>query len=74
MTIKEKIAERQKIRAEIGISREGKIRAEDILLLISESIDDYIEHRIRTDKVLQGIFLDIQSNISDIQVLSRDET
>ena len=31
----------------------------EICLLISESIDDYIEHRIQTDKVLEGILKDI---------------
>jgi len=35
-------------------------------LLISESIDDYIEHRIETDKVLEGILKDIQGNIANM--------
>ena len=34
------------------------------LNMICESLDDYIEHRIRSDKVLEGILQDIQGGIS----------
>ena len=34
--------------------------------MISESIDDYIEHRIETDRVLEGILKDIQGNVASI--------
>lgn len=59
---KERIEERQKIRAEIASRDFG--RREDILLLISESLDDYLEHRIETDKVIVGILKDIQGDIA----------
>lgn len=36
------------------------------ILMISESFDDYIEHRIEADKVLEGILKDIQGNIASI--------
>lgn len=61
MLKKERIEERQKIRAEIAQKGRDDCNA---LLLISESLDDYIEHRIKTDKVLEGILKDIQGNIS----------
>jgi hypothetical protein len=58
---KERIKERQKIRAKIADSR---FKQSDFFLLISESLDDYIEHAIETDKVLEGILKDIQGNIA----------
>lgn len=39
-------------------------------MLISESIDDYIEHRIETDKVLEGILKDIQGNIANLSEIN----
>ena len=55
-----RIKERQKIRAEIAKHTiDGK---ESTLLLMSEAVDDYIEHRIEADKVLEGILKDIQAN------------
>jgi len=57
--IKQLIAERHEIRKEIAI----KYQEPDTFLLISESIDDYIEHRIQTDKVLEAILRDIQHDI-----------
>lgn len=62
MTIEERIAEREKIRAEIG---------ESVLLLISESIDDYIESRIKADNVLVGILKDIQNNTASFAETNR---
>ena len=60
---KEKIEERQKIRAEIADPKQNiTTLSVDTLLLISESIDDYIEHRIQTEKALEGILKDIQGN------------
>ena len=68
----DKIKERRKIRSKIMGVRD-KFRSEtnpdaydryDIFLLNGDSIDDYIEHRIRTDKVLEGILKDIQGNIA----------
>ena len=70
MKIKERIEERQKIRAEIA-NREGFSdfhRGENTLLLISESIDDYIKHRIQTDKVQEGILKDIQGNLAEVNI------
>lgn len=60
--ILEKIKERQTIRAQIAYSKKISNNPNYTLLLISESIDDYIEHRIQTDKVLEGILRDIQGN------------
>lgn len=69
MTIKERIAERRKLRA---ILNGQTINAnESTLLLTSESIDDYIEHRIDADKVLAGILKDIQGNIAAMNVERR---
>lgn len=56
----EKIKDRRIIRAEI--SKHTANCAESALLLISESLDDYIDHRIQADKVLEGILKDIQGN------------
>lgn len=64
MTIEERITERKKIRAIIAGAEQNKNPAESILLLISESLDDYIVHRIETDKTLEGILKDIQGNTS----------
>ena len=66
MTIEERIAERQKIRAQIHSQVTGEGHWEDTLLLISESIDDYIDHRIETDKAMVGILKDIQANTATI--------
>ena len=69
-----RIKDRTIFRQKIAIERD-KFRSEtystsydrdDISLLIGESIDDYIEHRIQTDKVLEGILKDIQGNIAGI--------
>jgi len=52
---------------------EGREKQSDpgvALLLISESIDDYIEHRIETDKVLEGILKDIQGNIANLSEIN----
>ena len=57
----EKIKDRQIIRAQIAEGPNVE-KGYNALLLISESIDDYIEHRIETDKVLEGILKDIQGN------------
>ena len=59
--ILEKIKERNKIRSEIV---EGH-HFSQAFVLISESIDDYIEHRIQADKNLEGILKDIQGNIAE---------
>ena len=71
MQIEERIAERKKIRAEIAldpkrIQKKYREQAGPALLLISESLDDYIEHRIETDKVLVGILKDIQGNTAQL--------
>lgn len=63
MIIKERIAKRQKIRAAIN-ALQTHDKDSSYLLLISESLDDYIEHQIETDKVLEGILKDIQGNIA----------
>lgn len=34
--------------------------------MIGESLDDYIEHRIETDKVLESILIDIQDSTGKI--------
>lgn len=49
--------ERNKFRSETHC--ENRYDRDDISLLNGESIDDYIEHRIQTDKVLEGILKDI---------------
>jgi len=36
---------------------------ETTMLLIFESLDNYLEHRIDSDKVLQGILKDIHNSI-----------
>lgn len=59
-----RIEDRQKIRAKIAQHTEN--RTESTLLLISESLDDYIEHRIQSDKVLEGILKDIQGNLASM--------
>jgi hypothetical protein len=64
MLIKEKIEERQKIRDEIA----SKGREPDTFLLISESLDDYLEQKIQNDKVVQGILKDIQGEMSVINM------
>ena len=54
---------------EKGKASGKKIKDQDwfaAILMISESADDYIEHRIETDKVLKGILKDIQENVEDI--------
>lgn len=56
----ERIKERKEIRAQIA----GRDHNETVLLLISESIDDYLEHRIQSDKVVEGILKDIKGDIS----------
>ena len=60
----ERIEERQKIR--LVIAKHTGNSTESILLLISEILDDYLEHRIEADKVLQGILKDIQANTAII--------
>lgn len=48
-------------------NREGGISDETLaLLMIGESLDDYIEHRIETDKVLESILIDIQDSTGKI--------
>ena len=47
------------------ISQNTSNNVESTLLFISESLDNYIEHRIQTDKVLEGILKDIQGNIAE---------
>lgn len=64
MQIKNRILERQKIRAEIA--RHTINCQESTFLLISESLDDYLEHRIETDKVIVGILKDIQGIIASV--------
>ena len=36
------------------------------ILMISESLDDYIEHRIKADKILEEILKDIQGNTANL--------
>ena len=62
---KQRIEERQKIRATIAKKSYGD-QPGPALLLISESLDDYIEHRIETDKVLEGILKDIEGGVKAI--------
>ena len=61
MTIKERIEARHKVRAKLMKKR----RQDTALVLISHSIDDYLEHRIETDKVQEGILKDIQGNVAN---------
>ena len=56
----ENIRKRQEKRAEIVCNENAA------LLMISESLDDYIYHRIQTDKVLEGILEDIEGNLANI--------
>ena len=56
--------ERNKFRAEQHCK--NRYDRDDISLLNGESIDDYIKHRIETDKVLIGILKDIQAEIAEI--------
>ena len=65
--ILERIKERRVIRANLIASLKDRVHTlgEDNWILISESIDDYIEHRIQSDKVLEGILKDIQGNIAE---------
>ena len=72
--IKQRIQDRQKIRAGTAItnakhplSEAGGLKI-TTLLLIGESLDDYIEHRMETDKVLEGILKDIQGSLADINL------
>jgi len=65
----DKIEERQKIRTDIAANRRlacaaHLTRAESTFLLISESLDDYIAQREKSDKVLEGILKDMQSNMA----------
>ena len=60
MGIKEKIAERKKIRAK----QSGRIWRKNALKMLCEIQDDYLEHRIESDKVTQGILKDIQGSMS----------
>lgn len=68
MTIKESIKNRSEIRKEI--EEKFKAKADFLfirpLLLIGESLDDFIEHRITADKVQEGILKDIQNSIESI--------
>lgn len=59
--LQRRIEERKKIRAKIA--NEGNFSA--AFLLISESLDDYIEHGIETSKALTGILKDIQGIVSE---------
>ena len=61
MKIEERISKRGNIRVEIAAQTTNP--NESILLLISESMDDYIEYRIEADKMLYGILTDIQGSI-----------
>ena len=67
MKIEKRIEERKKIRAKIA---EADPR-ETNFLLISEILDDYLEHRIEADKVLVEILKDIQGNIASIAEMNR---
>lgn len=62
---KERITERQKVRAEIASNKYGDWSGH-VLLLMSESLDDYIEHKIESNEVLVGILRDIQGNTAEI--------
>lgn len=64
MDIKTRIEERKKIRAEIADHITNC--QESTFLLISQAIDDYLEHRVETDKVIVGILKDIQGNLASI--------
>lgn len=63
MSIQENIDHRSKLRSNLIAQKKDP---EYPLLMISESIDDYIEHRIETDRVLEGILKDIQGNVASI--------
>lgn len=62
MCFKERIFRRNTIRAVIA----DKGKPSDAFLLISESLDDYLEHQIETDKVIVGILKDIQGSIASV--------
>lgn len=73
MFTKERLEPRQAKRAEAG--RHVTTRTESILLLISETLDDYLEHRIQNDKAVQlsvrrleGILQDIQGDVAGINL------
>ena len=58
MGIEERIAERKKIRAK----QKGRIWRKNAFKMLCEIQDDYLEHRIESDKVQEGILKDIQGN------------
>lgn len=64
MKIEERIAERRKVRAKLS----GRIWRKNALKMLCEILDDYLEHRIRTDKVQEGILKDIQDDITYINI------
>ena len=64
MRIEERIAERKKIRAK----QRGRIWRKNALKMLCEIQDDYLEHRIESDKVQEGILKDIQGDIASINI------
>lgn len=70
---KKRIKARDEFRAEIVKKQESRIHTngEETLLLISESLDDYLAQKIEADEVLEGILKDIQGNIASMAELNR---
>jgi hypothetical protein len=79
MNLNERIEERELRREEIeskvsvyGISGAGLFftKADKMLIqalvLLSRAVDDYLSHRLTTDKVVEGILRDIQANTAAI--------
>lgn len=64
MSLKERIQQKEEVRQAIA----GRDQKQTAFLLISESIDDYIKHRIESDKVLEGIVQDIQGDIASLAI------
>lgn len=68
MKIEERIAERKKIRAK----QSGRLWRKNALKMLCAICDDYLEHRIRADKVQEGILKDIEGDIAGINIAQGD--
>ena len=64
MTIEERIERRKKIRTR----QVGRIWRKNALKMLCAICDDYLEHRIRADKVQEGVLKDIQFDIASINI------
>ena len=64
MEIEKRIEQRKKVRA----VQSGRLFNKNALKMLCAICDDYLEHRIRTDKVQEGVLKDIQFDIASINV------